>query len=816
MAWGLDQAYGGGATPPEPQKPQQEEGLLSQVLGIPAKMFGWGKEPGAVTEQDYDQGAQPVERDPKYDYGSVLPYRIPKGATAENAPAGTKLLDIAKKAEWSPEYSGVVKSLKDAFTAPGRAAAGHLDKPEEEASNAAMNLLGGGVAKTAVKGGAAAPGELAMNMYHGSRHPHTPEEGLPLGVLRDDKLNTGEGAQAYGYGHYLGERQGTAESYRLAGGQGDTTYHVGGKPVSEVVGVKPGDEEWPTIKGALQSMEMAPPDRRKIIADAYAVQYEHNASRGKAQIDPSMTGGWNDLAKKGVAEAEKLRDFFRNTDFSKIEKRQNKGHLYTIDVADDEIPKMLHFDAPYEHQTPYVQKKMDEVVDDLSDKHPNPAPGSDHFEDGKEFYDWVAESFGGGKKGEIAASKYLSEKGIPGNKFFDQNSRERGQKMYLRKAELAKLKKSGGEPQQYDWNGRFDKQDPSLHQAFKHVMETYGLTDGAPAPGASPLGHWGSDTGTYAYGALVESARMVYEDGGGPETFPLGFETAFHIKGKPLQKQLSRYGVDDASAGAFGGEVGKILEQINELPPKERNIEVKKFAEEFKSDTDTSQMPPSDAQEARKIYDFLVNTDFEYMAPARIEDQIRFDVDRLLAEKGVTFGEKTNSLSGVKAPAQVVKNKIAALEEDIGHLEAGRHPEAIRKLKGQVDTHEKEFMRLKKEKAALEKSGDRESAAYGDLVGDIDYNRQQMQKYQKQLDHSLAGRNGSKIADIERNIAEQEFRVKNPISADDARSARHTLNEYKQQLAREMQESKYRLTHNYVIYPGQARKITKTLERKDD
>ena len=50
--------------------------------------------------------------------------------------------------------------------------------------------------------------------YHGSPHLFPPTERNPLGEFDPVKIGTGEGAQAYGYGHYLADSEGVARSYR--------------------------------------------------------------------------------------------------------------------------------------------------------------------------------------------------------------------------------------------------------------------------------------------------------------------------------------------------------------------------------------------------------------------------------------------------------------------------------------------------------------------------------------------------------------------------------------------------------------------------
>jgi len=57
--------------------------------------------------------------------------------------------------------------------------------------------------------------------FHGSPHNFASEEDAPFGRFRDDKIGSGEGAQSFGWGHYLTSEEWIArESYaeRLAEG----------------------------------------------------------------------------------------------------------------------------------------------------------------------------------------------------------------------------------------------------------------------------------------------------------------------------------------------------------------------------------------------------------------------------------------------------------------------------------------------------------------------------------------------------------------------------------------------------------------------
>lgn len=53
----------------------------------------------------------------------------------------------------------------------------------------------------------------SLSAFHGSPHRFDAEDGAPFGRFRDDKMGTGEGAQAFGWGHYLTNRDGIAREY---------------------------------------------------------------------------------------------------------------------------------------------------------------------------------------------------------------------------------------------------------------------------------------------------------------------------------------------------------------------------------------------------------------------------------------------------------------------------------------------------------------------------------------------------------------------------------------------------------------------------
>ena len=66
--------------------------------------------------------------------------------------------------------------------------------------------------KTFAPGGAT--DDDAFTAYHGTPHEFEPEPDAPYGRFRDTAIGSGEGAQAFGYGHYLAGNEGIAKGYQ--------------------------------------------------------------------------------------------------------------------------------------------------------------------------------------------------------------------------------------------------------------------------------------------------------------------------------------------------------------------------------------------------------------------------------------------------------------------------------------------------------------------------------------------------------------------------------------------------------------------------
>jgi len=127
------------------------------------------------------------------------------------------------------------------------------------------------------------------------------------------------------------------------------------------------------------------------------------------------------------------RRAIRDQNFDQIDKAKEelriladgsyKGHLYEIELDDSIVDRMLDWDAPVEHYDDLPRQIVDDFPDEAEDiAQITGAPGSGYEgqpETGRSIYEWLSGKLGGDDK----ASQYLSERGIPGIRYFDNQSR---------------------------------------------------------------------------------------------------------------------------------------------------------------------------------------------------------------------------------------------------------------------------------------------------------------------------------------------------------------------------------------------------------
>ena len=158
------------------------------------------------------------------------------------------------------------------------------------------------------------PAQLLGDLSQGSIRPMDVWHGTPHGPFPkfdSSKIGTGEGAQAFGHGLYLGEARGTGEGYREA------LSGSGAKLVKAAFNDDP--ELW--VAGQLYS-NVNPKDIKEGLS---ILDYQGNA---------------DDLIKSAK---------------SRLNQEKAAGYLYKVDLPDEAIAKMIDWDKPLSKQPKNVQ-----------------------------------------------------------------------------------------------------------------------------------------------------------------------------------------------------------------------------------------------------------------------------------------------------------------------------------------------------------------------------------------------------------------------------------------------------------------------------
>ena len=179
---------------------------------------------------------------------------------------------------------------------------------------------------------------LPMDVWHGSPHRFPPTAKNPLGEFDPTKIGTGEGAQAYGYGHYLAEAKGTGEEYRKAL---STKIDVNGKPLyasNKTIGSTGNSDLDDYIVANLGDVSAI---RKNLLADI------------------------KDVRKGNPEAAKEMQKYLAELRKATINKTES-GSLYKVDLSDEAIPRMLDYDKPINKQSPYVIEALRVIFHETS------------------------------------------------------------------------------------------------------------------------------------------------------------------------------------------------------------------------------------------------------------------------------------------------------------------------------------------------------------------------------------------------------------------------------------------------------------------
>ncbi len=235
------------------------------------------------------------------------------------------------------------------------------------------------------------PTTFSIRAYHGTPHK--------VDRFRTDKIGTGEGAQAYGWGLYFAENRGIGEYYQRA--LTDNTLYFKGRPL-----LKNG-----IMVGSLGDVELDD----WFYHGSESFDPEESAQSAEADGRPDI--------------AAKIRSLI--PDITKGE----PGNLYTVELLPDES-EFLDWDKPLSEQSDkvdQVNRVMREITgqDEYFQGVPADMPGSwlyHRFAKSLAQHQGTTEDFSSRAtlNEARAASEALARAGIPGIKYLDGNSRNDG------------------------------------------------------------------------------------------------------------------------------------------------------------------------------------------------------------------------------------------------------------------------------------------------------------------------------------------------------------------------------------------------------
>lgn len=271
----------------------------------------------------------------------------------------------------------MVYQLARAMVSPGVAAHGGDVSPEDAVNFAGNVSLGSFGASAAMKNPTPGPGKtLPMTVYHGSPHD--------FDKFDMSKIGTGEGAQAYGHGLYLADNPKVAGTYSELGA---SRFFVDGNEI-------PPSSNWDA----------------QLRADITA--YRHPSS-----LDREIESLRDHAKTFGNAKSAEAADILAAGKANPARISERKGHLYTADLPDEHIAKMLDWDKPLSQQPAHVQDAVKSAFADAGI--PN-AWKSDP--DGNSVNAWLSSAMKDSQK----ASELLRAKGLSGIKYLDGGSRAAG------------------------------------------------------------------------------------------------------------------------------------------------------------------------------------------------------------------------------------------------------------------------------------------------------------------------------------------------------------------------------------------------------
>jgi hypothetical protein len=329
------------------------------------------------------------------------------------------------------------------------------------------------------------PLQQQIEAYHGSPHL-IGEEGF-----QNRAIGSGEGAQAYGHGHYFAENEGVAKGYRdaLSANQptpikvGEERHHPY-SPMQRIVAEHKGNVD-AVLKKMMPRWEKIAETHRNLSPDTenlerYLVEDEHNE------------------AQKQRAEVESMR--------GKTVEYGPKGHMYHVKI-NAHPDHFLDWDKPLSEQSFHIGKSIFDARKDNPTLFNVFKPHLEKDSTGMGFYQSLATHHPNGYQG---ASDFLQRAGIRGIKYLDAGSRNAGEgsrnyvvfdpkdieikRRYERGGEVDNDVIPHGDPRREENlansnNGNFDPSNPNITKSGGGNVEGY-ATKGYVDPASKHISNW--------------------------------------------------------------------------------------------------------------------------------------------------------------------------------------------------------------------------------------------------------------------------------------------------------------------------------------
>lgn len=294
--------------------------------------------------------------------------------------------------------------------------------------------------------------------FHGSPHDHN--------KFDSSKIGTGEGAQAYGFGHYFAESKDVAEYYKKT-----------------LENIKP-------AKYSIDGVE------EFVVHNDWKAMYLQSAVDGTL---PQHIKNIEPASKKDPSLAIEL-DYAKSLlgkNVSVVEGSKTAGKLYEVELAPEQDEYLL-WDKPLSEQPEFIKniafKEYGFTDNDIERAKYSPARASYISEKmsgtGQTLYTKLAAE----KRSQKAASEYLHSLGIRGIKYLDGSSRAKGEGAYNYVI--------------------FDDNDVSITAKFSRANEDYRMEHQSPGrEGNAPLSDLTGDGNIYPEDVYSNKAVQYYGTG---------------------------------------------------------------------------------------------------------------------------------------------------------------------------------------------------------------------------------------------------------------------------------------------------------------